>query len=223
MATAKKQLKRYQLQWRPSFPYTRGSSGGNGGVRVYVLGEKTKYVGPSLDEAGQLSPSASQDPNTFSLQEIIRVGYNSTLILPFNTGIALAQEYTPGVKNKIVKYETMGGNTITTFGQGFKSVGLRVRVIKAGRNWEIYEKGLEALTYLSSNVGRFYGSLYLIGYDTFADGTQLLAGRYKVVIETLDFQHRSSENTTMNADVQMTVINDYGNYQAEKDKVWGSL
>lgn len=222
MATGKSQLKRYQLQWRPSFPYTK-DSGSPGRARMYVLGEKFKYVGDSLNTSGQLSESLAQDPNTFSLQEIIRVAYNSTLVLPFNTSVALAQEYTPEIKNKVVEYETLGGNSVTTFGQAIKKVGLRIKIIKAGRLWETYEKGLEAMSYLSANQGRFYGSLYLLGYDMFEDGTEALAGRYQVTVNRLNFSHRTSENTILNADLQMTVLHDYGNYQSQKSRVWGSL
>ena len=218
MANSSSQLKRYQLQWRPSFPYVRG-----GGARIYVLGEKLKYVGATVEEAAQQASTVAQDPSTFSLQEITRVAYNSTLILPFNTSVALAQEYTPSVKNKTVQYNTLGGNILTTFGQAIKKVGLRIKIIKAGRHWEIYEKGLEAMTYLSANQGRFFGGLYMIGYDEFADGTEQLIARYKVTIESLDFAHRSDQNTTLNADLQMTVLHDYGNYQSSKDRIWGAL
>jgi len=218
MAASSNQLKRYQLQWRPSFPYVRG-----GGARLYVLGEKLKYVGSSVEEAAQQPSSLAQDPNTFSLQEIIRVAYNSTLILPFNTGVALAQEYSPSTKNKVVQYNTLGGNSLTTFGQAMRQLGMRIKIIKAGRLWEIYEKGLEALTYLSANQGRFYGGLYLIGYDEFADGTEKLIARYKVVVSSLDFTHRSDQNTTMNADLQMYITHDYGQYQSNKSRIWGAL
>lgn len=222
MATGKSQLKRYQLMWKPSFPYTRNDSDGPR-QRMYVIGEKRKYIGDTLETSGELTESVSQDPDTFSVQEIIRVAYNSTLVIPFNTSIALAQEYTPQIKNKLVKYETLGGNSVTTFGQAIKQIGLRIKIIKAGRLWETYEKGLEAVSYLSANQGRYYGSLYLLGYDMFKDGTETLAGRYQVAIDGLNFSHRSSENTTMNADLQMTVIHDYGNYQAQKHRIWGSL
>jgi len=218
MPNSTSQLKRYQLQWRPSFPYVKG-----GGARLYILGEKLKYVGDSLSSAAKQPATVAQDPNIFSLQEIIRVAYNSTLIIPFNTGVALAQEYNPSVKNKLVQYNTLGGNIVTTFGQGIKTVGLRIKIIKAGRHWEIYEKGLEAMTYLSANQGRFFGGLYMLGYDEFADGTEKMIARYKVVIESLSFSHRADQNTTLNADLQMYVTHDYGQYQSNKDSIWGAL
>lgn len=214
--SSKQQLKRYQLQWRPSFPANR-----NGDARIYVLGEKLKYLGDSLEEATKFNEG--YDVNTFSLQEMIRVAYNSTLILPLNTGIALAQEYSPSYKNKVVQYHTLGGNSITTFGPAIKKLGLRIRIIKAGRNWEVYSKGLEAMAYLSGNQGRFYGGLYLLAFDAFQDGTENMIGRYKVVVESLDMQHRSDNNTTLNADLQMLVLRDFGHHRSAKNRIYGSL
>ena len=208
--------------WKPSFPYTRNDDSG-ARQRMYIIGEKRKYVGDNLETSMQLEEGVSQDPDTFSIQEILRVAYNSTLVIPFNTSIALAQEYRPQIKNKLVKYETLGGNSVTTFGQAIKEVNLRIKIIKAGRLWETYEKGLEAISYLSANQGRYYGAVYLLGYDMFKDGTESLVGRYQVTIDSLDFSHRSSENTTLNADLKMTVLHDYGNYQSQKHRVWGSL
>ena len=112
---------------------------------------------------------------------------------------------------------------VATFGQAIKSIGLRIRIIRAGRKWETYHKGLEAIAYLSANQGRFYGSVYLLSFDQFADGTEALVGRYKVVIESLDFQFRSDQNTTINADMRMFVTHDYGHTLSEKHKIWGSL
>jgi hypothetical protein len=218
-STSSRELVRYQLQWRPSFPSNR-----NGGHRMYVIGEKKKYTGENENELSLRAPDESQDPNTFSIQEIARVAFNSTLIIPFNTGIALAQEYSPMIRNKLVEYRTLGGNSVTTFGQDIKRVGLKIKIIKAGRLWETYVKGLESMQYLSANQGRFYGGLYLIGYDMFADGSHNVAGRYKVVIDSLEFQHRSDHNTTVNADLQMLVTHDYGHsFEFGKHDVWGAL
>lgn len=216
--SSKRDLKRYQLQWKPSFPANR-----NGDVRIYVLGEKKKYTGDTEDEASRQPEENSYDPNTFSLQEMIRVGYNSTIILPFNTTIAMAQEYSPQYKNKLVQYHTLGGNSVTSFGPAIKKVGLKIRIIKAGRLWETYAKGLEAVSYLSANQGRYYGGLYLLGYDAFKDGTENLVSRYKVSVESLDMQHRSDRNTTVDADMQFVVLRDYGHYRSQKSRVYGSL
>lgn len=213
---SRRDIKRYQLQWRPSF-----NAAVNGPTRIYVLGEKVKYVGANLEEANNI-PNG-YDINTFSLQEIIRVAYNSTLILPFNSSVALAQEYSPSYKNKLVQYHTLGGNSVTSFGPAIKKVGMRIRIIKAGRLWETYVKGLEAMAYLSANQGRFYGGLYLMAYDAFKDGTEALTGRYKVSVESLDMQHRSDTNTTVNADLQMIVLRDFGHYRSQKTRIFGSL
>lgn len=216
--TSGRQLKRYQLQWQPSFPATI-----NGAVRMYVIGEKRKYTGDAEDEANLRREDESQDPDTFSKEELVRVGYNSTLILPFNTSVALAQEYTPSIKNKIVSYHSLGGNSVTSFGEAIRKVGLSIKIIKAGRLWETYVSGLEAMAYLSANQGRYYGSLYLLGFDAFHNGTQNYRGRYKVVIESLDMNQRADTNTTLSADLQMIVLQDYSHAATGKRRIWGSL
>lgn len=216
--SSRREIKRYQLQWKPSFPANR-----NGDVRIYVMGEKKKYLGDTEETAAQTEEVYSYGYDDFSLQEIIRVAYNSTLILPFNSNVAMAQEYTPEYNNKIVKYNTLGGNSVTTFGAGIKTIGLRIRVIKAGRHWESYIKGLEAVAYLSANQARYYGGLYLLAYDAFRDGTQRMAGRYKVSVQTLSFKQRSDSNTTVDADLQLVVLRDYGHYRSSRNRVWGSL
>lgn len=216
--TARRELTRYQLQWQPSFPATI-----NGRTRIYVVGEKKKYTGSSQQTATLHPEIESQDPNTFSKEEIIRVGYNSTIILPFNTSIALAQEYTPTISNRLVEYESLGGNTVTTFGEGIKKIGMNIKIIKRSRLWETYVSGLEALTYLSGNQGRFFGALYLIGYDEFHNGAQQYRGRYKVTIHKLDTQHRSSTNTILSADLQMVVLQDLSMNSGKIRSPWGAI
>lgn len=218
MSTSGRELKRYQLMWQPSFPASI-----NGKTRIYVIGEKKKYVGDEKDKSNLALAQFAYDHSSFNTEEIIRVGYNSTLILPFNTSVALAQEYTPQLKNKIVQYQTLGGNSITTFGAGIKQVGLIIKVIKAGRKWESYINGLEAVTYLSANQGRYFGSLYLLGYDNFADGTEKYLGKYKVAVEKLDMQQRSDSNTIVTADLRMVVLQDYSHRASKKHSIWGSL
>lgn len=231
--TARNDLKRYQLQWRPTFPYTPG---GDSGVRMYVFGERKLYSavnydeletqnGINLDRSSVINRERSRfdSPDSFTLADIVDLANNTTLVLPFNTSVALAQEYTPKINNKVVPYETLGGNTVTTFGQGIRTIGLKVRIIKAGRHWETYYKGLEAMSYLSGNQGRYPGSLYLLGYDTFEDGTQNLAGRYKVIINNMNLSQKSSETTTIAGTVEMTVLHDYGQYKSQKRRVWGAL
>lgn len=219
-SNSKRELRRYQLKWVPSFPATI-----SGSVRMYVLGEKKKYTG-ELEDINNLklqSEAHGQDPNKFSAEEIIRVGYNSILILPFNTSVALAQEYTPSARNKIVEYHTLGGNSITTFGAAIKKVALSIKIIKAGRLWETYVSGLEAMSYLSANQGRYFGSLYLLGYDAFHNGTERFVGRYKVSVEKLDIQQRSDTTTVATADLQMVVLQDYTHKSSTKKRIWGSL
>lgn len=213
-----REIKRYQLQWQPSFPATV-----NGAVRMYVVGEKKKYTGDSQDEANLRAERDSQDPDEFSKEEIVRVAYNSTIIIPFNTSVALAQEYTPDVSNKIVEYHSLGGNSVTTFGEAIRKIGLSIKIIKAGRMWETYVSGLEAVTYLSANQGRYFGSLYLLGFDAFHNGTQNFRGRYKVTVNKLTMQQASQSNTTVSADMQLTVLQDYSHLSTHKKRVWGSL
>jgi len=218
LRTIKTKLKQYQLQWRPNFPDTRyGPEGG----RIYVLGEKKKYVGQNLETAFLLPEENGPDLDTFDINSIIDVATNSVLILPFNNSVALAQEYVPQVSNKIVEYETLGGDSILNFGQRIKKIGLKIKIIKAGRFWETYEKGLQAMAYLSANQGRYYGSLYLLGYDMFADGTQNFVGRYQVSVNSLNFTQRSSETTTLSANLEMTVERDFGYFSIYGRRPWG--
>jgi len=239
------ELKKYQLQWRPTFPY---SPAGQTGVRMYVIGEKSIYTGQDYQNLSRFDePSAasqadqtrqrgatsgvpqstsigiSTNPSNTSLNDLVELGSNTTLILPFNNSVALAEEYTPRYKNKVIEYESLGGNSVTTFGQGIKKIGLKIRIIRAGRNWEIYQKGVEAISYLSGNQSRYPGSLYLIGYDQFADGTESVSGRYKVIVNTLDYAYRSSENTSVHAMLEMTVLHDYGHKKSAKNRKWGAL
>jgi len=216
--TSGRETKRYQLQWRPSFPATV-----NGKVRIYVIGEKKKYLGDDETESNLAKDFQSQDPRTFNKEEIIRVGYNSTLILPFNTSVALAQEYTPDISNKIVEYHSLGGNSVTTFGEAIRKIALRIKIIKAGRLWETYVSGLEAMAYLSANQGRYFGSLYLLGFDAFANGVEKFRGRYKVTVNRLTMQQRSETTTTVNADLQLTVLQDFSHISSNKHRIWGSL
>lgn len=222
-STVNKNYRRYQLQWRPTFARPADSGAGGATLRTYILGEKIKLLGYDTSEMSPTNGKNGYDNNAFPYSEMLRVAYNSTLILPFNTSVALAQEYSPGVRNKVVTYNTLGGNTVTTFGQAVKKIGLRIKIIKAGDNWKVYYRGLEAMAYLSANQGRFFGSLFLLGYDTFPDKTQALISRYKVVVESLDFGHRSDTNTVISADLQMFVTHDYSAQLGEKKNVWGSL
>lgn len=202
----KRILRRYQLAWNPAF-YGNNSS-------VYVLGENLRY-----------SPGGTQskqDPDTVgSLQDIINLGITNGLVLPLNTNIALAQEYAPSIKNKVVTYETVGGNSITTFGEAIKTIGMRIRIIRLSNAWNIYYKGLEALSYLSGNQTRYYGGLYLTGYDAFPDkaDSSIISYRYKVTISSLDFNFKSDNNTTISADLKMFVNQDL----TRSRQVWGNL
>lgn len=220
----KKQLKRFNITWKPAFSYIRGSGDGTAPAtysRIYIIGERKKYVGEGDEtNARQEGAEFSQDFNTFSLNEILRVANNSQLIIPLNNSVALAQDYSPKIKNKLLKLETRAGNTIHTFGQGFKQIGLRITIVKAGRYWEEYVKGLEAITTLSGNEKDYYGNLWLEGFDSFADGTEKLKSRYKVVVDALEFNHRSDKNTTVTADLQMTVVKDYSYFLTQKE-YWG--
>jgi hypothetical protein len=199
-------LKRYQLIWKPSFTSGNSSS--------YVIGENLKYgsVGPGLK-------SDLRNKN-LSVQDLIDLGITNELILPINTNIALGQEYSPSIKNKVVTYETVGGNSITTFGEAIRVIGMRIRIIRLSNEWELYYKALEALSYLSGNQARYYGSVYLNGYDFFDDVKDFtLSNRYKVTISSLDFSFKSDSNTTVTADLKMFVNQDLSRTRSR----WGQL
>jgi hypothetical protein len=206
---AAKALRRYQLAWNPSF-HTANSS-------VYILGENIRFNETGTPTAGDTSGNIYNP----SLQEIIDLGLSNGIILPLNTNIALAQEYSPSIKNKVVTYETVGGNSITTFGEAIKTIGLRIRIIRLSNAWNAYYKGLEALSYLSGNQSRYYGGLYLTGYDSFADNRlqPLVSYRYKVTIMSLDFNFKSETNTSLTADLKLVVNQDL----SRSRKKWGQL
>lgn len=201
-----KTLRRYQLSWNPSFTFNNS--------KVYVLGENITFSSTSKKQDEVVNPS---------LQEIIDLGYSNGIVLPLNTNIALAQEYSPSIKNKIVQYETIGGNSITTFGEAIKTIALRIRIIRLSEAWNAYYKGLEALAYLSGNQTRYYGGLYLTGYDAFNDNSKNnslnVSYRYKVTVLSLDFNFKSDNNTSVIADLKMIVNQDL----SRSRRKWGNL
>jgi hypothetical protein len=199
-------LKRYQLIWKPSFMSRNSFS--------YVIGENLRYgtVGPGL--------SSDLRNRNLSVQDLIDLGITNELILPINTNIVLGQEYSPSIKNKVVTYETVGGNSITTFGEAIRSIGMRLRIIRLSNEWELYYKSLEALSYLSGNQSRYYGSVYLNGYDFFDESNEFsLSNRYKITIYSLDFNFKSDSNTTVSADLKMYVNQDLSRVRNR----WGQL
>jgi hypothetical protein len=199
-------LKRYQLIWKPSFISGSSSS--------YVIGENLRY--------GVVGPKFNSDlrNRNLSVEDLINLGITNELILPINTNIALGQEYSPSIKNKTVTYETVGGNSITTFGEAIRNIGMRIRIIRLSNEWELYYKALEALTYLSGNQARYYGSVYLNGYDFFDDIKNFtLSNRYKVTISSLDFNFTSDSNTTVTADLKMFVNQDLSRTRSR----WGQI
>lgn len=205
-------LRKYQLSWNPSFTSQGNSS-------VFILGEDVKF---SSDATGASGSSRSNEIKSVgSVQDIINLGLKNGLVIPLNTNLALAQEYAPSIKNKIVTYETVGGNSITTFGEAIRNIGLRIRIIRLGTAWQVYYKGLEALTYLSGNQSKYYGGLYLTGFDSFPDDNRGLSVsyRYKVTIQSLDFNFKSDTTTTLTADLKMVVNQDL----TKRRQNWGQL
>lgn len=205
-------LRKYQLSWNPSFTSPGSSS-------VFILGEDVRFSSGATGASGE---AQSRDiRNVGNVQDIINLGVRNGLVLPLNTNIALAQEYAPSIKNKIVAYETVGGNSITTFGEAIRNIGLRIRIIRLGTAWQVYYKGLEALSYLSGNQSRYYGGLYLTGFDSFPGDNRgvSVSYRYKVTIQSLDFNFKSDTTTTVTADLKMVVNQDL----TKKRQNWGQL
>lgn len=198
-------LKRYQLSWNPSFYSNQSSS-------VYVIGEDKNYAFNGRD----VSTNFNFTPSS---QDMIDLAITRGLILPLNTNIAIAQEYAPSIKNKVVTYETIGGNSITTFGEAIRTIGLRIRIIKLSEMWEVYYKGIEALSYLSANQSSYYGGLYLTGYDSFDDKNSVISYKYKVTVANLEFGFKSDTNTTITADLKLIVNNDL----TRSRRRWGQL
>lgn len=142
------------------------------------------------------------------------------IIIPLNSKISSAQEYAPQMPNKVTQYATLGGNSVTVFGEGIKKIGIRMSVVKAGNFWVPYHTGLEAISKISGNPSRYYGSLYLMGFDA----TQVAKPRkYKVVIESLSFSHRSDKNNIMDADISILVVHDFNTPVGRKSGQWGRL
>lgn len=142
------------------------------------------------------------------------------IIIPLNSKLSMAQEYAPQLPTKITQYSTLSGNSVTTFGEGIKKIGLRVSVIKIRNFWLPYQVGLEALAKISSNPGRYYGSLYLLGFDA---TQKSLPRKYKVVIESLSFSIRSDRNNIMDADISILVVHDFNTPNGRKVGQWGRL
>lgn len=205
-------LRKYQLSWNPSFVDPGSSS-------VYVLGEDVKFSSNATGASG--TSQGSEIRNVGNVQDIINLGLRNGLVLPLNTNIALAQEYAPSIKNKVVTYETVGGNSITTFGEAIRTIGLRIRIIKLSDAWRVYYKGLEALSYLSANQSKYYGGLYLTGFDSFSGDNRGLSvsHRYKVTVQSLDFNFKSDSTTTLTADLKLFVNQDL----TRKRQNWGQL
>lgn len=201
----KKQLKRYQLTWKPSFSNTQS--------KLYVVGENLAVTDFASSESDLRNAG-------LDVQGILNLASTNTIMLPINTNIALGQEYSPSIKNKVVTYETVGGNSITTFGEAIRVIGLRIRIIRLSNEWELYYKTLEAFSYLSGNQSRYYGGLYLNGYDYFDNNRDFkLTNRYRVTISSLDFSFSSEQNTTVAADLKMFVNQDF----SKSTRKWGRL
>lgn len=215
--TLEKQLSRYEFQWKPDFSGER--------KRTYILGEKLKYVDRNIDNSGDnpVRESFSQDPNTFGIQEILKVAHNSTLIIPFNSNVGLAQTYNISQDALLTTYTSQAGTTTHIFGENVKRIGLQVSIIKRGRLWEIYQKGIEAMFKLTSNPDIYRGSLYLSGYDMYTDGTEKFVSRYKVAFEKNICEWKSDRNTIISSNIPLRVLQDYGLYKAKRHKSWGVL
>lgn len=217
---ASKTLRKYQLTWNPAF-YNKSSS-------VYVIGEELRYLSGGIKVPTTRRPVSvpglpdyGNEPSYFSLnpQEFMDLGLQNSIVLPLNTSLALAQEYAPSIKNKVVMYETVGGNSVTTFGEAIRSLGLRIRIIKMGEEWKMYYKGLETLSALSGNQSQYYGGLYLTAFDSFGGDIQDVAYRYKVTIMSLDFNFKSDNNTSITADLKLIVNQDLSRRRSK----WGQL
>jgi hypothetical protein len=97
---------------------------------------------------------------------------------------------------------------------------MRIRIIRLSNEWELYYKALEALSYLSGNQSKYYGSVYLNGYDFFNEENDFnLSSRYKVTISSLDFGFKADSNTTVTADLKMFVNQDL----SRKRSRWGQI
>lgn len=204
MATTDK----YSLLWVPSLDRN---------AALVDITTNSAFVGTRhKNSEGKLVEEVTQDP----MDIILSKANIRKFIIPLNSKISTAQEYSPQMPNKLTQYATLGGNSVTVFGEGIKKIGLRVSVIKAGNFWIPYQAGLEAFGKISANPSRYYGSLYLMGFDS---TQRALPRKYKVVIESLSFSHRSDRNNIMDADISILVVHDFNTPVGRKSGQWGRL
>lgn len=213
-STLQTDLKRFQLVWRSSFTNTTGNS------RV-VVGEPHPEIytkPPKLFKNEKYNVKHEVFPKSIDyVQKYLDLASNHDIIVPFNTNICLAQEYSPQMQNKIAQYSTLAGNSVVAFGQGIRKITLRIAIIKSGSYWIPYTSALEAMTVMSGHPTRYLGSLFLNGFD---QSNPSKSRRYKVVVETLNPIHRVDRNTTI--DYEMTFVVAY-DYSVERYGKWGKL
>lgn len=212
--------KRFQLLWRA------GNSDGTGEENRITVGSenlKLKGVRDRFVKAGQgkRNPAAILPKNLPVAEDLLQFYLsNSTdydISLPFNTGICLAQEYTPQITNKIASYSTLAGNSVVAFGQGIRKLGLKITIIKADKFWVPFSAALEAFTILSGSPTRYLGSLYFNSFDL---TNPAAVRKYKVVVESLTPIYRTDRNTTVDFDMNFLVTYDYS---SDKYGRWGKL
>lgn len=192
----------YSLVWYPAISQ---------GIQPYVVG-RTKDANLTEGPSGLTPKINGNYTNTF-----LQTSYTRQLILPFNTMPCFAQEYSPQLTNKVVQYNTLAGNTLITFGEGVRKIGLKIVIIKAGIHWIPFNSMLEAMTLLSGNQARYSGALVLYGFDRAKPGT---ARKYKVIIEQLNPVYRADKNNVIEYDLSMLVAQDYSMDQSSD---WGRL
>lgn len=256
--------KKYRLEWIPSL--VRRSEYG-----VYILGRNPSFGATKsgtedrqgqLDKSGNylkknsgasLSTGESIHPGNvlWTTSQILERSFFDSIVCTFNNNICLASDYTVQTSTKNVVYTTLAGNSITTFGQAPKKLGLKIVILKKGHFWESYCRGLEAMHFMSANKTRFLGAFFLNGFDTApfpTVGTSTVGGssfnlegskdpktkketydtsvystdpskdyfngskvpsRYKVTIDSVNFNYRADKNTMIDGDIQFTVLYDY--------------
>ena len=214
---------RYQLIWKAGFNNTNNRIV-IGSPNLQTLLTQPKGYNEAANKrsikAGKPEESVSNVipvNNVDFVQAYLKFANTHDIVIPFNTSICLAQEYSPQITNKIASYSTLGGNSVVSFGQGIKKIGMKISIIKAGAYWIPYNAALEALTVISGQSSRYLGSLFLNGFDL---ANTSKARKYKVVVESLTPSFRSDRNTTIDYDLNMIVVYDYSSERIGK---WGKL
>lgn len=213
-----KDQKRYQLVWRAGFNENDKRIVVGSANAASAANQLTKPA-PAFFKSKNHQPI--HEPNypqaVDYVQKYLEIANTHDIVIPFNTKICIAQEYSPQVQNKVAQYSTLGGNSVVAFGQGIRKISMKILIVKLEPYWVPWAAALEALTVVSGQPSRYLGGLFLHGYDR---SNTVKSRKYKVVIESLTPIHRADRTTTIDYEMNFIVTYDYS---SERYGKWGKL